>query len=73
MTHTQADVLRDSAVEKHLAKRVAAQTTFEAAKANPVRITWGRCTYRFAEGIHATRAAQLVRDIRRVVPARGAA
>lgn len=50
----------------------AAQTTFEAAKANPVRITWGRCTYRFAEGIHVTRARQLVRDIRRVVPARGA-
>ena len=55
------------------AVNAAAQTTFEAAKANPVRITWGRCTYRFAEGIHATRAKQLVRDIRRVVQARGAA
>lgn len=52
------------------AVNAAAQATFEAAKANPVRITWGRCTYRFAEGIHATRAKQLVRDIRRTVPAR---
>lgn len=54
------------------AVNAAAQTTFDAARANPVRITWGRCTYRFADGIHATRAKQLVRDIRRVVPARGA-
>ncbi len=52
------------------AVNAAAQATFDAAKANPVRITWGRCTYRFAEGIHATRARQLVRDIRRTVPAR---
>lgn len=55
------------------AVNAAAQTTFAAAEANPARITWGRCTYRFAEGIHVTRARQLVRDIRRVVPARGAA
>lgn len=55
------------------AVNAAAQTTFAAAEANPVRITWGRCTYRFADGIHVTRARQLVRDIRRVVPARGAA
>lgn len=55
------------------AVNAAAQTTFDAAKANPVRITWGRCTYRFAEGIRATRAKQLVRDIRRFVSARGAA
>lgn len=55
------------------AVNAAAQTTFAAAEANPVRITWGRCTYRFAEGIHVTRARQLVRGIRRVVPARGAA
>lgn len=48
------------------AVNAAAQTTFAAAKANPVRITWGRCTYRFAEGIHATRAKQLVRSIRRI-------
>lgn len=54
------------------AVNAAAQATFAAAEANPVRITWGRCTYRFAEGIHVTRARQLVRDIRRVVPARGA-
>lgn len=53
------------------AVNAAAQTTFDAAKADPVHITWGRCTYRFAEGIHATRANQLVRDIRRFVPARG--
>ena len=48
------------------AVNAAAQTTFEAAKANPVRITWGRCTYRFAEGIHATRAEKLVQKIRRL-------
>lgn len=48
------------------AVNAAAQTTFDAAKANPVRITWGRCTYRFAEGIHAPRARQLVRSIRRI-------
>ena len=52
------------------AVNAAAQTTFAAAEANPVRITWGRCTYRFAGGIHVTRARQLVRDIRRTVPAR---
>ena len=55
------------------AVNAAAQTTFEAAKANPVRITWGRCTYRFAEGIHVARAKQLVRSIQRGVSARGAA
>lgn len=55
------------------AVNAAAQTTFDAAKANPVRITWGRCTYRFAEGIHATRAKQLVRSIQRGVSARGGA
>lgn len=55
------------------AVNAAAQTTFEAAKANPVRITWGRCTYRFAKGIHATRAKQLVRSIQRGVSARGGA
>lgn len=55
------------------AVNAAAQTTFAAARANPVRITWGRCTYRFAAGIHVTRAEQLVRDIRRFVSARGAA
>lgn len=53
------------------AVNAAAQATFDAAKANPVRITWGRCAYRFAEGTHATRAKQLVRDIRHVVSARG--
>ena len=55
------------------AVNAAAQATFDAAKANPVRVTWGRCTYRFAGGIHVTRAKQLVRDIRHVVSARGAA
>lgn len=55
------------------AVNAAAQATFEAARANPVRITWGRCTYRFAEGIHATRAKQLVRSIQRGVSARGGA
>lgn len=54
------------------AVNAAAQATFGAARANPVLITWGRCTYLFAEGIHATRAKQLVRDIRRFVSARGA-
>lgn len=48
------------------AVNAAAQTTFEEAEANPVRITWGRCTYRFAGGIHVTRARQLVRNIRRI-------
>lgn len=77
MTHTQADVLREYNYEPATgliaAVNAAAQATFEAARANPVRITWGRCTYRFAEGVHATRAEQLVRDIRHVVSARGVA
>lgn len=30
------------------AVNAAAQATFEAAKANPVRITWGRCAHRCA-------------------------
>lgn len=55
------------------AVNAATQPTYAEARLNPVRITWGRCTYRFAEGIHATRAKQLVRDIRHVVSARGAA
>lgn len=50
----------------------AAQPSFAAARANPVRITWGRCVYRFAEGIETLRAVQLVREIRRTLP-RGAA
>ena len=50
------------------AVQAAAQPTFEAAKANPVRITWGRCVYRFGEGIHATRVDLLVRSIRKIVP-----
>lgn len=55
------------------AVNAAAQPTYAEARLNPVRITWGRCTYRFAAGIHVTRAKQLVRDIRHVVSARGAA
>ena len=55
------------------AVNAAAQTTFEAAKANPVRITWGRCRYSFPGGLQADRAERLLRTIRRTVPARSRA
>lgn len=55
------------------AVNAATQPTYAEARLNPVRITWGRCTYRFAEGIHVTRAKQLVRSIQRGVSARGGA
>lgn len=47
------------------AVRAAAQTTFQAAHANPVRITLGSAVYRFPHGIHETRAEQIVRNIMR--------
>ena len=70
MTHTQADVLREYNYEPATGMLRAFSPR---RKAYPVRITWGRCTYRCAEGIHATRAKQLVRSIRHVVSARGVA
>lgn len=43
----------------------AAQPSFEEAKKNPVRIDFGSTRYTFNEGIHESRAKQIVANIRR--------
>lgn len=48
--------------ELQAAIRAAAQPTYEAARQNPVRITWGRFYMSFKEGIHESRAERMVRQ-----------
>lgn len=55
----------DTKSQLKAAIRAAAQPTYEAARANPVLITWGRARYLFTNGIHATRAEALCRNIGR--------
>lgn len=45
------------------AVKAATQPTFEKAKENPVQIVCGSTTYSFKEGIHETRAKQLLKKI----------
>ena len=49
------------------AVRAAALPTFEEAKRNPVRITFGTCVYTFKEGIHVGRAEAIVKNARRLL------
>ena len=47
------------------AVRAAAQTTHAEARKNPVHITCGTTAYRFPNGLHTSRAEQIVRNILR--------
>lgn len=43
--------------------RAAAHQTYEQARANPVQLKWNTTLFTFKEGIHETRAEELVRNI----------
>ena len=47
------------------AVRAAAQTTHAEARKTPVRITCGTTEYHFPNGLHTSRAEQIVRNILR--------
>lgn len=48
------------------AVQAVAMPTYEAAKRHPVRIQFATTTYTFREGIHQTRANELVRNVKAI-------
>jgi hypothetical protein len=47
------------------ALRAAAHPTFEQARKDPVTIRWGTTLFKFKEGIHTTRAEEIIKNILR--------
>ena len=62
---TPEDAIVTSKAQMVAAIRAAAHPTFEAARKDPVTIRWGTTTFTFKEGIHETRAKELVYNILR--------